>query len=89
MNYSEYVRAEMSLKAGLARKDRRMYLVRETLLYAGVMALVLTISDATPWPLGDERPLARLGFILIWSVAMAWWQFRRVRTSEAGTQPAA
>ena len=89
MNYSEYVKAEQELKGQLARRDRRMYLVRETVFYAGAMALVLTLSDATPWPLGDQRPLARLVFIVLWAVAMAYWQLRRVRSSVAGTQPAA
>ena len=89
MNYNEYVKAELELKGQLARRDRRMYLVRETLFYAGAMALVLTISDATPWPLGDQRPLARPVFILAWAVAMAWWQFRRVRSSEAESRRSA
>ena len=89
MNYTEYVKSEQELKGQLARRDRRMYLVRETVFYAGAMALVLTISDATPWPLGDQRPLARLVFIALWAVAMAYWQFRRVRATVAGTQPAA
>ena len=30
MNYNEYVKAEMELKGQLARRDRRMYLIRET-----------------------------------------------------------
>ena len=81
MNYNEYVKAEMELKGQLARRDRRMYLVRETLFYAGAMALVLVITDATPWSFASERPIWRLGFILFWAVAMAFWQLSRVRES--------
>ena len=79
MNYNEYVRLENEAKAPLARRDRRMYMLRETVFWAGIMALVLTIADATPWQLGDDRPLARLAFILVWAVVMAWWQLRRAR----------
>lgn len=82
MNYNDYVGLENQAKAPLARRDRRMYLLRETISWAGIMALVLTIADATPGKLGDERPIARLAFILAWAVAMAWWQLRRVRPSE-------
>lgn len=82
MRYSEYVRNELPLKGLLARAGRGTYLIRETLSYAGAMALVLTVADATPWPLGHERPVARLVFVFMWSVAMAWWQLSRHRHSQ-------
>ena len=89
MNYSEYVKAEMELKGQLARRDRRMYLVRETIFYAGAMALVLAIADALPWSIASGRPVLRLGFILFWAVAMAFWQLSRVRAASEGRQPVA
>ena len=58
MNYNEYVKAEMELKGQLARRDRRMYLIRETIFYAGAMALVMVIR--TPCP-GHSRPIVRCG----------------------------
>ena len=86
MHYNEYVKAEMELRGQLARRDRRMSLVRETFFYAGPMALVLAIADALPWSF-DSRPLRRLGFILFWAVTMAFWQLSRVRGASEGRAP--
>jgi len=83
MKYTEYLKVELQLKGQLGRANRRFFLLRETVMYAGVMALVLTIADATPWPLGHETPLGRLFFILVWSLAMASWELSRVREANA------
>lgn len=83
MKYSEYLKLELQLKGQLARADRRLFFVRQTIVYAGVMALMLTIADATPWPLGHESPSGRLFFILAWSLALAWWELSRIRQANA------
>lgn len=79
MKRSEYIRLETQLKAQLVRVDQRLFLIREVLEFAGVIALVLTLADATPWPLWDRGSIARLVFIFAWAVAMAWWQLSRLR----------
>lgn len=58
---------------------------RTLIHWAGMMALVLTIMDTTPWPLWHDRPWSRLIFIALWAATMAWWQPRRLRASE-GTE---
>ena len=78
MKYSEFLNLETQLNGQLARADRRLFVIRDILTWAGSIALVLTIADATPWPLGHERPIARLLFILMWSAAMAWWRLSRI-----------
>lgn len=85
MKHSEYVEHEIQVKGQLARADRRTYLIRETLSWAGIMALVFTIADATPWPLGHERPIARLFIILGSSLAMTWVELSRLRRTRAGS----
>jgi hypothetical protein len=83
MTYSEYLKLEVQQKGQLLRAHRRFFLLREIFGFAGAMALVLTIADATPWSLGFEKPLARLFFITFWSVAMAWWQMGRSRQQDS------
>jgi hypothetical protein len=83
MKYSEYLKFELQLKGQLSRSNSRFFLFRETIVWAGVMALVLTIAETTPWPLGQETPLGRLFFILVWSLAMAWWELSRIRQADA------
>lgn len=78
MKHTDYLKLESQLKGQLARSHRGFFFLREAIVYAGVMALVLTIADATPWPLGRDSPFSRLVFILAWSLGMAWWELSRV-----------
>lgn len=86
MKYSDYVKLDMQLKAQLAQRNQGMYLVREAICWAGAMALVLSITDATPWSLFEAQPLVRLGFILAWAIAMARWRLRQAGT-RSGQNP--
>jgi hypothetical protein len=88
MKYSDYLKLEAQFTGELARSHRGFFLLRETIVWAGIMALVLTIADTTPWPLGNESPFGRLFFILMWSIAMAWIELNSVRRRAANrTKP--
>jgi hypothetical protein len=87
MRYPEYLKLEWQSKAELSRSHRGFFLLRESIIWAGVMALVLTIFDATPWPLGHQNPFARLFIITVWAVGMSWWEMSRFGTATSPQRP--
>jgi hypothetical protein len=83
MRHREFLKLEQEHKGQLLLASKWFLLLRETLVFAGAMALVLTIADATPWPLGHENPVSRVVFILMWAVIMAWIELSLVRHRES------
>lgn len=85
MGFSEAAPSNGRAQEELARAHPLRSLLVDTGRNAGVMALVLTLEDLTPWPLYAGEPWARVGFIAFWSVLMALWTLWWLRKKDGMT----
>ncbi len=60
------------------RNQRGLAFLRDFFNHAQIMALLVLLSDLTPWPLGvDRTPGQRAFFVLGWAAIMAFIYFLR------------
>lgn len=83
----EYFFPRSDLERQWAHTEPSRFLVRMFLKGAAMMALALSVIDAArPRSVFDERPVARLGFIVLWSLLMSafiLWVARHTRPNQA------
>ena len=83
----EYFFPKSDLERQWAHTEPSRFLVRMFLKGAAIMALALSVIDAArPRSVFDERPLARMGFIVLWSLLMSvfiLWVGRHTRPNQA------
>jgi hypothetical protein len=82
----DYFFPRSDLERQWAHTEPIRFLVRIFLKGAAMMALALSVIDtARPRSLFDERPVARLGFIVLWSLlmgALILWVARHTRPNQ-------
>ena len=80
MKFMEYVRRSEGLRHETARTRPAHFLLIEFGRYAAVMALVLVITDVTPWSFRQEDPIDRVWFVVAWAGLMAGVSMMRLRS---------
>ena len=87
MNFTDFTRSTQHLRSDLARSRPRAFFFHEASRLAAGAALVIMISEATPWPFQYGSPELRLWFVVSWSALMAGWSLWRLRSKKNTPAP--